>query len=204
MERLYDEDLVSIETFVQKADQLKAAFENPNVPIVGAMPAGWWGVFSVNAGGTGRYADVMPVPPLTGPEGVRQAAYIPVSVRHQVQVTNAAGSPELIAQWADWFYGDTDQRPDRRLLSGNFDQEGEHWRMLTEEERQQGLVSRDGSAATWIRLEPAPEHSSGAVPGSAPAGFLVYLAHGDGSAEPLLSHSPRRSYFGRLGGSSGS
>lgn len=152
MERLYDEDLVSIETFVQKADQLKAAFENPNVPIVGAVPAGWWGVFSVNAGGTGRYADVMPVPPLTGPEGVRQAAYIPVSVRHQVQVTNAARSPELIAQWADWFYGDTDQRPDRRLLSGNFDQEGEHWRMLTEEERQQGLVSRDGSAATWIRL----------------------------------------------------
>lgn len=152
MNKMYEEELIALETFVQKQDQLRAAYENPGTPIIGAVPAGWWGVFSVNGGGTGRYADVMPVPPLEGPQGVRQAAYVPVSVRHQVQITKEASSPALIAQWADWFYGDTDKRPDRRLLSGNFDQEGEHWRMLTEEERQQGLVSRDGSPATWIRL----------------------------------------------------
>ena len=109
--RLYSEDLIGRDTFIQRKDQAKATVENPHAELVGSFPAGWYGVMTVDGGGTGRYADFEAVPPLSGPEENRYTTYIPPEVRYHTFLTMPGDRPEigdqLIARWADYFYDST-------------------------------------------------------------------------------------------------
>jgi len=149
LSKLVEEGLLAPETFVQQNDQLRALVESPDAPKVGAVPAGWFGVFSVNGGGTGRFADYWPIAPLEGPHGVRYSVFAPQAVAYHTKVTRVADRPDIIAQWANWFYQDT---AEHTALSWDYDLEGVNWRYLTEEEKKMGYVSRDGSPAETLPL----------------------------------------------------
>lgn len=99
--RLVDEGLMAPDTFVQKVEQLKAVAENPDVALLGAAPAGWYGVILANGAGTGRFADFQPIAPLRGPAGARNSRYQPQAVRYHTKITKAAPRPDIIAQWGD-------------------------------------------------------------------------------------------------------
>ncbi len=145
---LYAERLFASESFVQTQAQLRAIVENQAVPVVGAFPAGWYGVFAVNAGPTGRYADYHPIAPLVGPSGVRQTTYYPPAVDYHTIITPRARHPRAIAQMVDWFY----ESYENMMLGQWFEQYGVHYRSLSDAERQLGLVSRDGSPAEYIGI----------------------------------------------------
>ena len=146
---LYEDGLIAQETYVQQADQMKALVENPNTPIVGSFPAGWYGVYSVNGGGTGRFADLIPISPVEGPNGFRAARYSPPAAGFQVSITPEAQYPEAIVQMFDYFYSGYEAQ----ALANNFNQKGVHYREATQEEIDSGVVSRDGSPAEFITLQ---------------------------------------------------
>lgn len=148
--RLYDEGLIGRETFTQKNDQAKATIENPDIELVGSFPAGWFGVMTVNGGGTGRFADFKPIAPLKGPAGTQYTTYFPPAIRYHTFITAREEHPEIVAQWANWFYEDPLVNSS---LAMDFLEEGVHWRYLTAEEKTKGYVARDGSpAVTWPLL----------------------------------------------------
>jgi putative aldouronate transport system substrate-binding protein len=149
MNRLVTEGLMPAETFVQRNEQLKAVAENPGTPILGAAAGGWYGTFTANGAGTGRFADFQPISPLKGPNGVRFAKYQPQAVRYHTKITNAAPRPDIIAQWANWFFQDWIEH---NMLAGRYYTEGKEWRYATEAERKAGVVSRDGLPAITISL----------------------------------------------------
>jgi putative aldouronate transport system substrate-binding protein len=147
--KLVDEGLLSPETYVQHNDNLRALVEHPDAPMVGSIPAGWFGVFSINGGGTGRFADYWPIAPLKGPNGVQFSRYSSPAVRFHTKITSAADRPDIITQWANWFYKD-------KMVAGqyswDFKLEGIDWRYLTEDEKKLGLVSRDGTPAETLPI----------------------------------------------------
>jgi putative aldouronate transport system substrate-binding protein len=149
LSKLVKEGLLAPESFVQNNDQLRALVESPDAPKVGAVPAGWFGVFTVNGGGTGRFADYWPIAPLKGPNGVQFSQFNQQAVVYHTKVTRVADRPDIIAQWANWFYQDT---LEHTALSWDYDLEGVNWRYLTEEEKKMGYVSRDGSPALTLPL----------------------------------------------------
>lgn len=149
MNRLYKEGLMAPEIFVQKLDQCTAQVENPSVPLVGSFAAGWYGVFTVNGGGTGRFADFQPISPIAGPTGLRQAMVTWQSVAPHTFITKVAKQPKVIASWVDWYYQEPVQV--KIDLSWDFAQEGVNYRYATAEEKKT-LVSRDGLPAETIPI----------------------------------------------------
>jgi putative aldouronate transport system substrate-binding protein len=140
MADLVDDGLLAPETFVQQNDQLVARCENPDVPLVGAVPAGHFGVFTTIGGPSGRFAEYRSIPPVEGPDGVRQSWYRPRGVNPHLKITNAAQRPDIIAQWADFFYGSVEDK----LLAMRFWKMGEEYRLPTQEEKNT-LITRDGT-----------------------------------------------------------
>jgi hypothetical protein len=143
------EGLLAPETFVQKNEQTRAIVEHPEAAKVGSVPAGWFGVFTVNGGGTGRFADYWPIAPLIGPNGEQNARFQPAAVRFHTKITKAADRPDIIAQWANYFYDDKDPA---FIDTWNYALEGVDFRYLTEEEKKLGLVSRDGHPAETLPI----------------------------------------------------
>lgn len=105
LNKLYEEGLLYPETFTQDNKQLKKLGENPDVPILGAAPAGWFGVFTQNKGESGRYKEYVAVPPLKGPDGYQSSFYNPYGgYAGKFLITSDCENPELAFKWADWFY----------------------------------------------------------------------------------------------------
>jgi putative aldouronate transport system substrate-binding protein len=156
LNRLVSEGLLARESFVQTREMLLAQAESPDAPKIGAVAAGFFGVFTVNGGETGRFADYQPIAPLEGPGGVRFSRYTPAAIFYHGKITKEAVRPDIIAQWANWFYQDWFVH---RQLSWDFNRVGVGWRYLTDEEKRLGLVTRDGRPALTMPL-------SSAIPGS--------------------------------------
>jgi putative aldouronate transport system substrate-binding protein len=130
MADLVSDGLLAPETFVQQNDQLIARTENPDVPLVGFVTAGQFGVFTTINGPSGRYIGYRSVPPLEGPNGERNSWYNPPSARPHTKVTSAAERPDIIAQWADYFYGGAQEQ----FFASRYWREGIEYRLPTEEE----------------------------------------------------------------------
>ena len=151
MRRLYQEGLLMPDSFTQGGDQLRSVVESPGPALVGAVPAGWYGVFSINSwDGTGRFADFHAIAPLEGPDGTRQAVYNPYGIQHHTVITRDADYPEVIARLNDWFY----ESIENREIGNNWFWPDEHYRVLSESEREAGeLLARDFSVADYVLLE---------------------------------------------------
>jgi putative aldouronate transport system substrate-binding protein len=152
---LYKEGLIAPESFVQKNAQALATVENPTVPLVGSFAAGWYGVYTVNGGGTGRFADFQPISPIAGPAGLRQATFNAQPCSPHTFITRVARNPKTIASWADWFYEDPLYA--KSTMGWEFGQENSTelggWRVATPEE-QKNLVTREGLPGITVPIGP--------------------------------------------------
>lgn len=104
--KLYSEGLIDPQTFTNDSNKVKQLGENPDVPILGAISAGWYGVFTENGGKSGRWKDYIAIPPLKGPSGLRatpKAIYQPYG-QGWFLITKKCKNPEAAFRLADWFY----------------------------------------------------------------------------------------------------
>ncbi len=147
MAGLVEDGLLAPETFVQQNDQLVARTENPDVPLVGVVTGGHFGVFTTIGGPSGRFADYRSFAPLEGPAGVRNSFFTPRGLSPHTKVTIEEERPDIVAQWADWFYGG----PTNVMRALRFWEEGEEYRLPTSAERQ-NLITRDGTSPEIIPL----------------------------------------------------
>ncbi len=142
---LYNDGLIARESFSQTADQLKQTGDHEGDNILGASPAGYWGVFLTidqNTAGA-RWEEYVTVPPLQGPDGTRIATWNHfggVNVG-QFVVTSACKNPELAVKWADGLY---ELEAVIRAYAGNLDQD---WRWATE-----GEMGINGKQGIWKAL----------------------------------------------------
>ena len=120
--KLYKEGLIAPESFTMDNTQLRQMGENPDVVILGAAPALYYGDFTQDNGASGRYLDYVPVAPLKGPDGVQYAATYPYSIGNHMQITNKCADPELVMRWVDWLY------TSEAKMELTFGYEGEHWK----------------------------------------------------------------------------
>lgn len=142
LNRLYSEGLMSPESFTMDASQLKRLGENPDTIILGAAPAGWYGVFLQNGGPSGRYKDYVAVPPLKGPKGFVSTYYNPAGISvGQFVITNKAKNPAAAYRWGDYLL--TFEASIRSTIG----RPGIEWRPA-----EKGELGIDGNQAIWYRL----------------------------------------------------
>ncbi len=148
--RLYREGLFMPDSFTQTAAQLRSVFESPGAAVVGAVPALWYGPFAINSWeGSGRFADIHPIAPLSGPTGLQQTVFRPFAVNHHTVITRSAHHPEVIARMTDWFY----ESIENSEIGNNWYWPDVDYRWLTEEEKSAGsLLARDFSVADFVQL----------------------------------------------------
>lgn len=106
MNKLHSEGLLAGESFTQDGQQLRQLGENPDVAIVGAFPAGWFGVGTEYGGASERWKDyATSVPPLEGPSGLRISPSFPYQyTTGKAVITIAAEHPEVAFRWLEGFY----------------------------------------------------------------------------------------------------
>ena len=124
LNKLYSEGLIDPQAFTNDSNQIRQLGENPDVPILGATGAGWYGVFTQNGGPSGRWQEFTPIAPLEGPSGLRQTPqtpYQPTGGQANFVITSAAQNPAAAFRLADVFYGF-----DSTTISV-FGPEGEDW-----------------------------------------------------------------------------
>lgn len=142
---LYAEGLIAQESFAQSLDQIRQFNSEVDDVRTGSAPGLFPGQFmtiesSLEGGVWSEYATV---PPLEGPEGIRQTAhnpYTPFAVSSFV-VTSQCDDPALAVRWADGMY---EAEATMRLCYGI---PGENWRWAEE-----GEIGIDGEPAWWKRL----------------------------------------------------
>jgi putative aldouronate transport system substrate-binding protein len=142
---LYSEGLIDPQAFTNDSTLIRQLGENPDVPILGATGAGWYGVFTQNGGPSGRWQEYVPIAPLEGPSGLRQTPqtpYQPTSGQGNFVITRAAKNPEAAFRLADLFYGFD------ATTNSVFGKEGEDWVRASE-----GDVSISGGKALYTALK---------------------------------------------------
>lgn len=150
--KLITDGLMPVEALYQQNEQLRAIAENPDVPILGAFPAGFPGLVAIQGGESGRYLEYAPVSPLLGPEGVRHTVFNPLTVGYRVVFAHDTPYPEALAQWIDWFYApiDSEEGLERYYLALKWFKEGVHWRKIKADEDR---YSRSTHRAHSVLLE---------------------------------------------------
>jgi len=161
LHKLYSEGLIDPQAFTNDSSLIQQLGENADVPILGAVGAGWYGVFTQNGGPSGRWKEYTPIAPLEGPSGMRQTPrtpYQPTGGQANFVITNQAQNPEAAFRLADLFYGfDSTTR-------SVFGVEGEDWVRASDTD-----VSIAGGKALYTVLqvwggEPQNRHWSQTVP----------------------------------------
>ena len=101
MNMLCTEGLLDPMSYTQDVKQLKALLENEEVQLVGCLAAGSMSAYLPESE---RRVDMEPLPPLTGPEGVRYAAYSPTTIIEEMAITKYCKNPELAFRLGDYLY----------------------------------------------------------------------------------------------------
>lgn len=108
IKNLYDEGLIDKEAFISDATSIKMLTGNKDGNKLGAIPSGSMGQFvDVN---TDVKNEFIVLPPLKGPNGIRQTAYFPTNpVQGYAVITKACKNPELAFKWIDGIYSKTNE-----------------------------------------------------------------------------------------------
>ncbi|UQZ82452.1 Lipoprotein LipO precursor [Paenibacillus konkukensis] len=139
LNKLYAQGLIAPESFTMNNDQMKALVENGD-ERVGVISSSTPQAFS-NIAGT-RWLHYKTVPPLQGPDGLRQSPYRYYGFNGGgLLITKAAKNPELAFRWADALFNQ------EIGMAANIGPEGVGWRKTANNET--GL---NGKPAAWIRL----------------------------------------------------
>ncbi|CAM3901692.1 extracellular solute-binding protein [Lederbergia lenta] len=137
LNKLYSEGLLADESFTQDTQQLRQMAENPDIPILGAAPAGTVSSFTQFGGESKRFKEFKTIPPLEGPNGLRQSVYEPYQIGlTKFVITNQAKHPEVAFRWADGLFSE------EIMLRMNYGVPGENW-----EEAEEGAIGIDGNPA---------------------------------------------------------
>ena len=123
LNKLYSEGLIDPQAFTNDANKVRQIGENPDVPILGAMSAGWYGVFTQNGGPSGRWKEYVPISPLKGPSGKRETVrslYQPFGQGWYL-ISKSCKNPEAAFRLADLFYSF------EATTNSVFGPEGEDW-----------------------------------------------------------------------------
>ena len=126
LHKLYNEGLLSSETWTQNRNGLLSMTEGGPINVLGVAAAMYWGHFTSENGPLGRDREFVAIPPLLGPEGVRNAFDRGMLVNNgRLVVTKACKNVDLLVQWCDWFFN-----ADEMMDSGysmNYGPEGTGW-----------------------------------------------------------------------------
>lgn len=160
LHKLYSEGLIDPQAFTNDSSLIQQLGEN-EVPILGAVGAGWYGVFTQNGGPSGRWKEYTPIAPLEGPSGMRQTPrtpFQPTGGQANFVITKEAKNPEAAFRLADVFYGFDS------TTNSVFGVEGEDWVRASDTD-----VSIAGGKALYTVLkvwggEPQNRHWSQTVP----------------------------------------
>ncbi len=143
LNRLYGEGLLHQDSLIIDRKRLKNMVEGGEEATVGAAPAMWYGIFTDVEEGSSRYQDYVAIPPLLGPDGVRQTPIYHHRIEWDINITSACESPEIAMKWIDWFYSE------EGTFTAQNGFEGEGWRYA-----KPGEIGLDGGQAIWARLQP--------------------------------------------------
>ena len=102
--RLYEEGLIAPESFTQDRNGFRQMGEHPDAPILGSAIAGWFGYFVINNGESGRFEEYTVIPPLEGPNGMRQTSRYNHLVQPHFSITDKAKYPDIAIKYVDWLY----------------------------------------------------------------------------------------------------
>ncbi|MCL2479162.1 MAG: hypothetical protein FWF22_06655 [Treponema sp.] len=126
LNKLYNEGLLSSETWTQDRSGLLSMTEGGDKNILGVAAAMYWGHFTTENGPKGRDLEFVAIPPLLGPNGVRNAYDRGMLANNgKLCVTTACKNVDLLVQWCDWFFD-----ADGMMASGysaNYGPEGTGW-----------------------------------------------------------------------------
>ncbi|MCL2703230.1 MAG: extracellular solute-binding protein [Defluviitaleaceae bacterium] len=105
LNKLFNEGLLTDESWTQGRPGLLAMTEGLEQNIVGVVTAMFWGHFTTEGGPLGRDLEFVSLPALEGPEGVRWAFDRGLLVNNGMLVaTTANQNVDLTIQLADWFF----------------------------------------------------------------------------------------------------
>ncbi len=139
LNKLYSEDLIYEGTFTQKNEQLRQIALEEEMPIL--FFAGGANVNVLNAAIAPEiYENYVAVPPLTGPEGVKQSThfkYFPIQTR-RFAITKDCKYPEAAARVADFFFTTEGQ------LQSYYGVKGTDW-----DDADEGKLGIDGKPAVY-------------------------------------------------------
>ncbi|MGH2560885.1 MAG: extracellular solute-binding protein [Thermomicrobiales bacterium] len=169
LHRLYAQGLIDPQILTQDEDQLQRLGNNPDDVLLGAVLGNSAGVaVSISNEADARWAEYVPVPPLTGPAGVRFAGWLPYLPAYAAApITQACPDPALAVRWIDSFYW---QEATLRLERGVLDQE---WRWALE-----GEIDVKGDQAIWKLLIVHTEPSNVSWAGTGPMYMSQNLFNG--------------------------
>lgn len=144
LNQLFAEGLIDPTVFTNEVEHSQALGENPE-PRLGSIAAATLGSFTQVAGGSNRYQEYQPVPPLIGPTGLQQ---IPWSRNGRFGpgaylITSACQHAE-----AAFGYGDFLLSFDATMNNG-FGMKGTDWRPA-----ESGEIGLDGQPALFAMLRP--------------------------------------------------
>lgn len=140
---LFEEGLLDADSFsLQREDALtRIAFDNPR--YVGSFASGWYDVAEFEA-----------IAPLEGSNG-RQATFrAPRLWFSSLITTKDRDTIRAITELINWWFVDP---VEANYRCSNFWEEGQHWRRLTEEEKELGLVASDGLLAETVWMGKASD-----------------------------------------------
>lgn len=145
IKKLYDEELLYQDTFIVDRTQLTAMGES-EIPVLGAAPGSYPGMFCNTTGTTANYKNFTPILPLEGPNGVR--ATVPkrgTTSGTDCIVTSACKYPEVAVKWCDYFYS----AEGRRKMTDTG--------VIDFREAKEGELGLDGKQALWAELPASDE-----------------------------------------------
>jgi putative aldouronate transport system substrate-binding protein len=103
LNKLYKEGLLDRDSFVRDGEQLKQLGNNPDVEIIGSVPAGGYVIFVDQESPDRRAEHWVTMPPLKGPNGVINVGYSPFQYSPgSLVITTACKNPAVAYRWADW------------------------------------------------------------------------------------------------------
>ncbi|WP_028549751.1 ABC transporter substrate-binding protein [Paenibacillus sp. UNC451MF] len=142
LHKLYAEGLIAPQSFTQDRDQARQMGENPDINILGAEIAQHNGVFTTFSGPSGRWLEVVSVPPLKGPKGTQITPLNNSVGQGRYIITKASKNPDAAFRLADLLYS---EEMTMRETIGRLDVE---WKYADK-----GEVGINGKPAIWKKTD---------------------------------------------------
>lgn len=148
LNKLYEEGLIYSPSYTQRNEQLRALAANPGDEILGAFASGANVNVIDGASDPERYENYVALPPLKGPDSVRNATHFKFSAATlgSFYISASSKHPEAAFRWADALYSDD------VIIRKFMGEENVHWKKA-----EPGEIGINGEPALYTRIAPYSE-----------------------------------------------